>query len=108
MAATLCGSPMYMVSVFYCVCVSRFAAEVILKFLSSMLHKSPCSGSLLVTFAPSGPRGHHVPELRRQGRPVEHRDSHLPVSGRQAAIPGNYCAQKTANKCVSRCVRLRI
>lgn len=75
-----------------CVCVELQLRSVILKMTCQP--NSPCSGSLLVTFPPSGPRGHHVTELRCQGRPLEHRDCHLPVSGRQATVPGNVVHNK--------------
>ncbi|XP_045670615.1 serine/threonine-protein kinase ULK1 isoform X5 [Ursus americanus] len=35
-----------------------------------------------------GARGHHVPALRREGRPVEHRHHRVPVPDGEGALPG--------------------
>lgn len=39
-------------------------------------------------FVAAGPRGHHVPALRREGGPVEHRHHRVPVPDREGALPG--------------------
>ena len=114
MAATLCGSPMYMVSGTWrrrvpgclnvCLCVDlsvcvkatlwipRTALLLVLPGFSNlqMLPDPNLRPPPLLNPTPpsSGPRGYHVPELRRQGRPVEHRDGHLPVSCGEAPLPG--------------------
>lgn len=106
MAATLCGSPMYMVSVLLC----PAASEVVLRGLGlglgvgvsiaqqNVVHASLALDLYLFSSAPSGPRGHHVSELRRQGRLVEHRHGHLPVSGWEATVPGE-CSEQPAREC---------
>lgn len=70
--------------ILYIFCVSALKKICLL----GLLHITLCCGSWLVTCSLSGPRSHHVPELWRQGWPVEHRDGYLPVSGRKATIPG--------------------
>lgn len=45
---------------------------------------------------PAGPRGHHVPALRREGGPVEHRYHRVPVPDREGALPGEAPAEGVA------------
>lgn len=109
MAATLCGSPMYMVSI--CLRSAHSPVMTLLSLHTHAMHTSfgfrskdapfyflwcvSCwqveSCDLWTNPSPSsslGPRGHHVAELRCQGRPVEHRHHRLPVSERQGSLPG--------------------
>lgn len=69
MAATLCGSPMYMVRV----------SDPDPPGPGSAAHSSS---------VPSGARSHHVPELRCQSGSVEHRNHRFPVSDGEGAVPG--------------------
>lgn len=45
-------------------------------------------GADLHAYCPAGARGHHVPALRREGRPVEHRHHRVPVPDGEGALPG--------------------
>lgn len=71
MAATLCGSPMYMVGV---------------------LIRSKLRSHTINRFIIAGARGHHVDAVRCQGRLVVTRNDCVPVSDWQSAVPSAYSA----------------
>lgn len=71
MAATMCGSPMYMV------CISTSA---------DLCRLPPVTMPLRCVCLHAGSRGHHVPALRRQGRSMEHRHYSVPVFNRKSSI----------------------